>query len=1047
MGKKNNRKSRRNKNREFSKHSNIAKKDIPANLSKISVCMIVKDEENFLDQCLMSVKEIADEIIIVDTGSKDNTIEIARKYTDKIYFHQWNNSFSEARNHSLKYATGEWIFQIDADEELIKDDIPVLFKALKNPEIDAIMVQIVSSLNSGKSESRHNVERIFRNNGKIHYEGRVHNRLVGFENPGLYPVRLMHYGYDLDKETSEMKFQRRIELLKKDRVEDPANPLIHHYLGCAYHSHGLYKETLESSLSAIKLAEDKKDSNPIFLWSRYNAAMSYYKLKDYGNTEQMALSAIEQDSSHIDSHFVLTLVYYDQKKWQNMMHHANLYLKHCERLRNNPEDFGTVMSSSANMAWNILVLMGISSYENGDTMKAEENFQAAISDCRNPHQILRAVGIYYYNKGVHSEAGKYLKRAYEIEPEDSMIDDILKKLVSERSGKPTISCCMIVKNEEEFLEKCLSSVKDYVDEIIIVDTGSTDSTVEIAKKFTDRVYFHAWENSFSKARNQAMQYATKDWIFQIDGDEELMEGSGGRLRQTVENTGDHDVVYVKILCSYANGSKVSLHNFERLFRNNGKIHYEGSVHNRVVGWKDPFYSEIELWHYGYDVEEQKAQEKFERTTKLLKGEIEKDPENPLHHHYLSASYVSRGLFKEALEAAQHTISLVNDQQNVHSVFSWTYFIASMALYKMGRFDQAREYAVKALEKYPEHMDSYYILTVLAGEKGEWDDVLSHGKRFLQTLEKFQNGSRNTGLVLNNTMNEGPAINMLMGHACHYKHFDNEMDDFYNKAYEIADEKWRIHWNIGSYHMDTSLDMDKAKYFLNLAIKEAPEEHDAWYMMGKLNNKCGIADEERICLEKVVEIGTEDSFVFTRLFSLYLETEQLDKALKTAGMIENTTPDVYSGLLKLGTFFIEKGQLKQSIKSYMTAAEKIPGSPDAWISLGEITLSMGRLEESQSFFETALNINNRDTGTVLGLCELHSRTGDIYSIVKYADMLMTDLDLSTDRTVNSFEDLKEIFNEINSAQGNRSHSMRINEILKNLPQAGVPAQMETQTAVL
>ena len=71
---------------------------------------------------------------------------------------------------------------------------------------------------------------------------------------------------------------------------------------------------------------------------------------------------------------------------------------------------------------------------------------------------------------------------------------------------------MIVKNEESFLEQCLRSIKDYVDEIIIVDTGSMDRTVEIAGRFTDKIYFHAWENSFSKARNQSLAYATGDWI-------------------------------------------------------------------------------------------------------------------------------------------------------------------------------------------------------------------------------------------------------------------------------------------------------------------------------------------------------------------------------------------------------------------------------------------------------------------------------------------------------------------------------------------------------
>ncbi|MBU4009168.1 MAG: glycosyltransferase family 2 protein, partial [Proteobacteria bacterium] len=191
----------------------------------ISVCLIAKNEEKYIDQCLSSVKKIADEIIFVDTGSTDKTVEIARKYTDKIYVHPWNDSFSEARNHYLEYATGEWIFQIDADEELVKEDIPIVSKAVQDGTIDAVMVQIVSKLREGKSESLHSVERIFRNNKQIHYEGRVHNRLVGIKNAKVYPIRLMHYGYDLGQTQSKKKFERTVRLLEMDLEDNPENPI------------------------------------------------------------------------------------------------------------------------------------------------------------------------------------------------------------------------------------------------------------------------------------------------------------------------------------------------------------------------------------------------------------------------------------------------------------------------------------------------------------------------------------------------------------------------------------------------------------------------------------------------------------------------------------------------------------------------------------------------------------------------------------------------------------------------------------------------------
>src|SRR4030066_1633675 len=97
----------------------------------ISVCMIVKNEEKFLAQCLKSVKDATDEIIIVDTGSADKTVEIAQSFGAKVYHHPWRNSFSEARNHSISYAVCDWILQIDADESLEQADIPLFHSLIR----------------------------------------------------------------------------------------------------------------------------------------------------------------------------------------------------------------------------------------------------------------------------------------------------------------------------------------------------------------------------------------------------------------------------------------------------------------------------------------------------------------------------------------------------------------------------------------------------------------------------------------------------------------------------------------------------------------------------------------------------------------------------------------------------------------------------------------------------------------------------------------------------------------------------------------------------
>ena len=88
---------------------------------KLSVCMIVKNEEKTLARCLYSIKDIADEIVVVDTGSTDKTTDIAQEFGAKVFSLDWKDDFSAARNFSLEKATGAWILIIDADEVLSKD--------------------------------------------------------------------------------------------------------------------------------------------------------------------------------------------------------------------------------------------------------------------------------------------------------------------------------------------------------------------------------------------------------------------------------------------------------------------------------------------------------------------------------------------------------------------------------------------------------------------------------------------------------------------------------------------------------------------------------------------------------------------------------------------------------------------------------------------------------------------------------------------------------------------------------------------------------------
>ena len=114
----------------------------------------------------------------------------------------------------------------------------------------------------------------------------------------------------------------------------------------------------------------------------------------------------------------------------------------------------------------------------------------------------------------------------------------------------SLSACLIVKNESKHLEKCLSCLKDNVDEIIVVDTGSSDSTKEIAAKFTSKIFDFAWKDDFSEARSFSISKASSDWIFVIDADEIISNNDIENIKEIISKN-EYDAIAVKQL-NYTN---------------------------------------------------------------------------------------------------------------------------------------------------------------------------------------------------------------------------------------------------------------------------------------------------------------------------------------------------------------------------------------------------------------------------------------------------------------------------------------------------------------
>lgn len=272
---------------------------------KLSICMMAKDEEENLDRCLESIKDIADEIIFIDTGSKDKTIEIAQSYGAKIYRHPWQDDFSLHRNQSIKYATGDWLLFIDADEELFgnKEDLKTWLKSVPK-EIDGLSVTL-KDIQGDKVVMQYNPPKVFRN-GKVKFKGIVHNRPI-IKTEYIYCPELYfhHYGYDISEEKKKAKYDRTVTLLNKRLKQSKSDYQAYYYL---VQMHGWMEEWEDAMRNAEHYLKNKDKMKDAFNGSIYFTAIRAYTLylKDYDKAKQWLESAIKFDSKDLDILLAMT---------------------------------------------------------------------------------------------------------------------------------------------------------------------------------------------------------------------------------------------------------------------------------------------------------------------------------------------------------------------------------------------------------------------------------------------------------------------------------------------------------------------------------------------------------------------------------------------------------------------------------------------------------------------------------------------------------------------------------------------------------------------
>ncbi|WP_167375754.1 glycosyltransferase family 2 protein [Paenibacillus polysaccharolyticus] len=295
----------------------------------------------------------------------------------------------------------------------------------------------------------------------------------------------------------------------------------------------------------------------------------------------------------------------------------------------------------------------------------------------------------------------------------------------QRSQAERISLCMIVKDEEEMLPRCLESVRDVVDEIIVVDTGSSDRSVAIAREYGASVVEFAWCDDFAAARNAGLEQASGDWILFLDADEALEATAREQIRSWTEVSGC-DGLFLNIHNYTGSGQQgATVNPVLRLFRSHPEHRFKGRIHEQIAAAiceRNPeaafHITDMVIHHYGYQTVVVERKDKVNRNVRLLQQAVEEEPDQPFHHYNLGVEYLRVGEAEQALESFGKARKMIDPAVTSYAHLLLKYEVR--CLEHLERWQEALECVDAALELFPEYTDLMHHRAICADAVGDTD---------------------------------------------------------------------------------------------------------------------------------------------------------------------------------------------------------------------------------------------------------------------------------------------------------------------------------------
>jgi tetratricopeptide (TPR) repeat protein len=303
---------------------------------------------------------------------------------------------------------------------------------------------------------------------------------------------------------------------------------------------------------------------------------------------------------------------------------------------------------------------------------------------------------------------------------------------------PTLALCVIAKDEERFIADCLDSARRFVDEVVVVDTGSTDRTREIAREHGARVEEFVWIDDFAAARNAAIEAATADWILMLDADERLDAESGQALRRAIRRAPTQAHALSPLIQNRdvdGKGARRETLAVPRIFPRRRDLRFVGAIHEVIAYLPDPKHTlsvpapQIRIIHYGYDGTVYAERHKDARNLALIERELERGNNDPRLPFFLLQQHVVAGRNTEAVDAFDRALECAPRLPRAFVVES--YHLLALALRRLNRRDALERAVEQAAQADVLGHSALDVLSDFYAEAGDLDQAIKCLERQLE----------------------------------------------------------------------------------------------------------------------------------------------------------------------------------------------------------------------------------------------------------------------------------------------------------------------------